>query len=186
MEEIWKDIVGYEGSYQVSNLGRVRSLDRKDAKGSKIKGKLLIIYQNRCGYMQAALYKNAKPKLIYVHRLVATAFIPNLNNYRVINHKDEDKTNNRVDNLEWCDYKYNNNYGKMTHEFRSKLVAGEKHHNARLKEEDVIELRSLYKSGCSIANLSKLFGICRQHAWAIASGKTWSHLVPACTREVEQ
>ena len=104
---IWKDIKGYEGKYQISNKGRVRSLDYKGTK----KKKLLKASTNKEGYIQIRLYKNGKGKTYFVHRLVAEAFILNPNNYPVVNHKDENKSNNSVDNLEWCTVEYNNTYG---------------------------------------------------------------------------
>lgn len=100
--EIWKDVDGFEGLYEVSNLGNVRRFDTK-----KAKVKSLNIY----GYPQVNLYKNGKAYLRRVHRLVAIAFIPNPDNLPMINHKDENPCNNVVDNLEWCDAKYNVNYG---------------------------------------------------------------------------
>lgn len=113
-KEIWKDIKGYKGYYQVSNLGRVKSLDRYsiDRRGGKhfLKGIILTPYLCK-GYLRICLHVNGKQKQLAVHRLVAEAFIPNPNNYPQINHKDENKTNNTVDNLEWCTAKYNNNYG---------------------------------------------------------------------------
>lgn len=112
--EIWKDIKGYEGLYQISNYGNVKSLERviEDNKGSYIKKeKILTPTINNRGYYHIGLRNNSKTKYYYVHRLVAEAFIPNPNNYPIINHKDEDKTNNKVDNLEWCTPKYNANYG---------------------------------------------------------------------------
>lgn len=103
--EIWKDIKGYEGLYQISNLGNVKSL-RKN----------VILKCSKCSregnYYKAGLYKNGKTKTILVHKLVANAFIPNPNNLPCINHKDENKLNNKADNLEWCTYKQNNDYGK--------------------------------------------------------------------------
>lgn len=104
MEEIFVDIKGYEGLYQISNLGRIKSLlfgKEKILKGSKDKD----------GYLKIILCKEEKHKTYKVHRLVATAFIPNPNGYRCVNHKDEDKANNCVENLEWCSNKYNSNYG---------------------------------------------------------------------------
>ena len=103
INEIWKDCKGYEGKYQVSNLGRVWSIgSQKYLKGSK----------NNGGYQSVCITaKNGKVKREYIHRLVAKAFIPNPNNYPQVNHKDENPQNNRVDNLEWCDAKYNSNYG---------------------------------------------------------------------------
>ena len=114
--EIWKDIKGYEGLYQVSNLGRVKSLDRiaynpNGTVNSHIKEKILAPVLNNKGYQYVNLHKNGEIKKMLVHRLVAMAFIPNSENKPMINHKDENPLNNCVDNLEWCDSKYNNNYG---------------------------------------------------------------------------
>lgn len=105
--ERWKDIIGYEGLYQVSNLGRVRSLGNKTHPGIHLM-KLII---SKFGYVVIKLCKDGKEKLLKVHRLVAKAFIPNPLNLPHINHINEDKTDNRVSNLEWCDSKYNNIYG---------------------------------------------------------------------------
>lgn len=104
MEEIWKEIDGFDGYYMVSNLGNVKSLKY---------GKERILRQNIAsnGYENVILCANNIRKGFTVHRLVAMAFIPNPDNYPDINHIDEDKTNNCANNLEWCDCKYNNNYG---------------------------------------------------------------------------
>ena len=113
-QEIWKDIEGFEGLYQISNLGRVYSL------GGRIMGRMNNRYKNkprfikphmRNGYSHACLKKDGKQYHLKIHRLVAMAFIPNPNNLPFINHKDENKTNNTVENLEWCTAKYNLNYG---------------------------------------------------------------------------
>ena len=116
MEE-WRDIERYEGLYQVSNLGRVKSLSKewiggngcKCSKGETILKQGGTSYKRR--YQQVVLCKEGKCSNKRVHRLVAEAFIPNPNNYPFINHKDENPENNCVENLEWCDCKYNNNYG---------------------------------------------------------------------------
>ena len=113
--EIWKDYKDYEGLYQASNLGRLRSLDRwvKSKSGSVrlCKGKILKLCTDKYGYLKVSLYKNNKVKTYYVHRLVAEAFIPNPENLPEVNHKDENKLNNNAENLEWCDREYNCNFG---------------------------------------------------------------------------
>lgn len=103
MKEIWLDIKNYEGHYQVSNLSRVKSIKF---------GKEIILKQNiRRGYYYVGLSKNGKVKYFQVHRLVAEAFLPNTDNLPQVNHKDENKLNNNAENLEWCDNKYNSNFG---------------------------------------------------------------------------
>ena len=104
-DEIWKDIAYYEESYQISNYGRVRNKKTNKYKAQHDNGK---------GYLTVDLWKNNKGKKEYVHRLVALAFIPNPDKLPQVNHKDEDKQNNYVENLEWCTAKYNNNYGNHT------------------------------------------------------------------------
>lgn len=106
-EEIWKDIKGYEGLYQVSNLGRVKSKHR----GSESILKSII---NSRGYMHVCLCKNSTRKWFKVHRLVALHFLDNPENKPEVNHIDEDKRNNMVSNLEWCTTNYNVNYGTRT------------------------------------------------------------------------
>lgn len=112
-DEQWKDIVGYEGLYQISNLGRLKSLKR--IYSHRIyPSKILSIRKDTHGYMQAFLYKNNQRKVYLVHRLVAKAFLDNPNNCKEVNHIDEDKTNNKISNLEWCNRNYNVNYGNRT------------------------------------------------------------------------
>lgn len=117
--EIWKDIKNYEGYYQVSNMGRVKSLKRtwyspgKKGLNKKCSNneKILKPGKNQGGYWIVNLSKKNKYKSRPIHRLVAETFIENENEYPCINHKDENKENNNVNNLEWCTYSYNNNYG---------------------------------------------------------------------------
>lgn len=105
--ETWKDIVGYEGKYQVSNLGNIRSLNFHRSHETKIMKCIL----DKDGYSIIMLYKDGKGTIYKVHRLVAEAFIPNPNGFPCVNHKDENPSNNDVTNLEWCTVAYNNNYG---------------------------------------------------------------------------
>lgn len=100
--EIWKDIFGYEGYYQVSNGGNVRSVDRIDTRGYKRTGKLIKPNKNSDGYLILRLYKEGNKKMISIHRLVALNFIPLVDGKNIVNHIDNCVTNNSVDNLEWC------------------------------------------------------------------------------------
>ena len=113
MEEIWKDIKGYEGLYQVSNMGRVKSLRNFSGVHKKYYKyeKIMKLVNNGKGYLTVMLSNNKVKKHKYIHRLVAQTFLPNPNNLPEVNHKDEDKKNNCVCNLEWCERQYNNQYG---------------------------------------------------------------------------
>ena len=136
--EQWRDIDGYDGMYQVSDLGRVRSL-----KFGRVK--VLRSYKNRYGYLKVFLSKNGKRHNIYVHRLVAYAFIPNSDNTKnEINHINEIKTDNRATNLEWCDRHYNNTYNGLRYR--------RKHPNYRRNA-----IKELYDTNLSINENIKVF-----------------------------
>lgn len=110
MQEEWKDIVGYEGIYRVSNQGKVLSLNYgPKGKNHFINNSERVMRQTKsnCGYLQVMLYKDGKPKVKYVHRLVAEAFIEKVDGMNQVNHKDGDKTNNSVENLEWVSARQN-------------------------------------------------------------------------------
>ncbi len=141
MKEIWKNIKGYEELYQVSDLGRIKSLEkqivRNNGRKQTFKEKILKAGLSRNGYLTVMLFKNKKGKTYTVHSLVAKNFIANDNNYKCINHKDENKLNNCVDNLEWCTYKYNNTYNdKMA--FKRKKILQYSKDNEFIKEWDGI------------------------------------------------
>ena len=118
MTETWKDVTGYEGLYQVSSLGKIKSLDRSVVNDAgmtmNLKGKILSAKVCGYRYAQVGLQKNGSRKVYSVHRLVAQAFIPNPYNYDCVNHKDHNIENNCVDNLEWCTQEYNNQHRKNT------------------------------------------------------------------------
>lgn len=121
MKETWKDIPGYEGLYQASTLGRIKSYSRK---GNHGKEHLLQLRIDKGGYLRALITKNKHSKQCLVHRLVATTFIPNPSHFPQINHKDENPSNNNVNNLEWCTAKYNSNYGSRTSRMKETLTNG--------------------------------------------------------------
>ena len=114
MKEIWKDIEEFEGYYQISNLGQVKSMDRDVIYSNGVirhyEERIRTPVTDKNGYLMVTLNKSSKSYPKRVHQLVARAFIPNPDNLPSINHIDEDKTNNRVDNLEWCSVYYNNHY----------------------------------------------------------------------------
>lgn len=122
-DEIWRDVHGYEGLYKVSNKGNVRSVDRINHIGRKYSGRILKPSPNTGGYLLVDLCKNGIRESKRVHRLVAEAFIPNSNNYPEVNHRDEVKTNNRVENLEWCTSRYNTNHGTLIERISKKVRA---------------------------------------------------------------
>ena len=122
MEEIWKDIVGFEGLYQVSNAGRVKSF-RKSTKHHGTDWHLLKPSLSTSGYLDVTLYHSPSDRHKYlVHKLVAAAFVPNPSMLPCVNHKDENPLNNNADNLEWCTYSYNNAYG--TARIRQSVTTG--------------------------------------------------------------
>ena len=124
--EIWKDIKGYEGLYQISNKGRVKTLGNNKTRKEKIRdGKI-----DR-GYKRILLCKNGKKKQCLIHRLVAEAFLPNPDNLPVVNHKDENKLNNNVENLEWCTQAYNVNYS---------------HNNCKSRKIQCVETNEIFDS----------------------------------------
>ena len=143
--EIWKDIDGYKGLYQVSNLGRVKSLHHN-------KEKILKGSYTKEGYHLISLSKEGTQKRYLVHRLVATAFIPNLYKLECVNHKDENPRNNNVDNLEWCTKAYNNCYGTRL-ERLSKSLKGRKKKRSNRRYLDVKRAQDFvnkyYKEVCN-------------------------------------
>lgn len=107
--EQWKDIVGFEGIYQISSLGRIKSLPGKD---KSVRREKILKQKNKKGYFEVILWKNSKYSSFRVHRLVATHFINNHDNKPEVNHIDGDRGNNRVENLQWCTSKENSYHSK--------------------------------------------------------------------------
>lgn len=172
MEEIWKDIDGFEGYYQISNLGNVKSLDRilKDNGGIFIKRGNYRKLAEQAGYKRVSLYKNDKDRKFMVHRLVAQAFIPNPNNKPFIDHIDGNRANNKVDNLRWVTHSENmknpitvlrkSEAGKRLGDVRRQCAVGK----CRIK---CIETNVIYES---MGDCNRITGINRYHIGEVCNG----------------
>lgn len=161
MEEIWKDIEGYENQYQVSNFGNVKSLKRK--KPFLMKPKLNI------GYLSVELQFKQHKKWFRIHRLVAQAFLPNPNNLPQVNHLDENKLNNRADNLEWSTPKSNINYGTRNERVSKKLINRKDHSKPVLQFDKNGNFINEYPS---IKDAQRKTGIPNQHICNVCRGKS--------------
>lgn len=162
MEEIWKDITGYEGLFKVSNLGRVR-----DSKGN-----LKLPYINNKGYCCVSLYKDNKTCHHLVHRLVAAEFISNDSNKNQINHIDSNKRNNRVDNLEWCNQNENYEHGMKNFLYSH----NEDHYFAKLTNEIARTIPTLFKLGFIRSTIAKILGVNTSSIEAIEKGISYREL----------
>lgn len=176
--ETWKYVHGYEGIYQVSNLGRVRSVDRLLSDGRNRKGVMLKPYVDKDGYKHVTLTANSTSKHYFVHRLVAEAFIENPNGLPQINHKDETRDNNNVNNLEWCDARYNLVYGNHLSKI-SKKISGENHYAHKLTESDVRMIRERYvpfDKEFGQSAMARRYGVCQSVIRNIITRKIWKHV----------
>lgn len=164
--EIIKDIKGFEGRYTISNLGKVRSL---------LTGREMKPYITSKGYARVTLrYAHSRDyKSLLVHRLVAGNFLPNPNNYKEVNHKDCNRLNNNVDNLEWCDRFYNIKYAFEKGRASNK---GVRNPNSKLNEDDIVAIRAMMKTGRFFqSDIAKLFKVHENTIQMIDSNKTWSN-----------
>lgn len=181
MEE-WKDIEGYEGLYQVSNYGRVKSLGRCityiDGRKKEIKEKMLHLFTNELGYYHVSLSKCGVVKRFKVHRLVAKAFLENPNNYPAINHRDENPQNNRVENLEWCTIAYNNSYGTARERGRAKQLNDETKSKIVMKFDINGNLIEVYPSASEAArqNNSSPSQISRACLGGFSNNGIWNNI----------
>jgi len=173
-KEIWKDVKGYDGLYQVSNLGRVKSLDRYvNSKGDSQqlkKGKVLNMHLKKDGYIGIVLCNYGKQKNFRVHRLVAESFIPNPENKAQVNHIDGIKTNNNFLNLEWATDSEN-----IKHAFKNNLIpkaSGSKNPMAKLTKEQVDDIRN---NNMLTPNkeLSKKFNVSKTCIYRVKNNITW-------------
>lgn len=168
MTEEWKAIKGYEGSFEISNHGNVRSLDRtiERRRYGKIfvKGQMMKQQTARNGYQFVYLTRDGSKKIGSVHRLVAQHFIEPVEGCPEVNHKDRDKKNNHVDNLEWSNSKLNSQHAVMTG-----------YHRVKLTPEDVRKIRVLNEAFTQ-KEIAKMFGVSTPTINHIITGRTWSYL----------
>lgn len=180
--EIWKDVPGYEGRYQVSNIGNVKSLDRGiQYRPNEIRyriGRVLSFDVHRKGYLRVCI----EGKKFMVHRLVSMAFIPNPFNLPEVNHKDLDKKNNRVENLEWVTSSQNVRHAEALGAFKKNReslrirTTGSNHKNAVLNEKLVLKIRAHYEEIGSIVKTAKHFGLNKGTVDSVLRRKSWKHI----------
>lgn len=176
MAEIWKDIKGFD-NYRVSNYGRVQSCTKIiDYLNSIIIYKDIVIlnpWDDGRGYKRVSLFKNKKRVDKKVHRIVAETFLPNPNNYPIINHKDENPSNNHVDNLEWCTYKYNSNYGtgkiRCAESHKKPIISIDKNNNKTYYKSAkdaaiILNVKSSSHITCAAKNQKTAYGLKWEYA----------------------
>ena len=177
MNEEWRDVVGYEGLYMVSNFGRVKSIERTRNSGTGgyvQKGR--IMSANNKGYPAVTFYKGGKCKRFMIHRLVACTFIPTSNKKLVVNHIDGNRKNNHVDNLEWCTQKQN-----IAHAISIGIgTIGERNGLSKFTNDEVRELRKMYvpydpEFGASA--LARKHGVPLKTMWFILTRRTYKSVV---------
>lgn len=172
--EIWKPVVEWEDAYEASNLGKIRSINRYVLSGggrmALKQGRILKPSVSNVGYCLVYLSCKSKVTTRSIHRLVAKSFIPNPDNLPCINHKNGIKTDNRVENLEWCSFAYNTNHACET----GLSPTGSKQYRSILTEENVKEIRDLIARGAARqVDLAKRFGVGHTIISQIISRKRW-------------
>lgn len=178
-EEIFRPIRGYEGLYEISNHGRVKSLPKswgKDGRSFGVKGETeLMAHKMDNGYPRIVLCKDSIKRAMSVHRLVAEAFIENPNNYPVVNHRNSIKSDNYFENLEWTTYK-----GNAIHAFENGRRSGRKgmaHHHSKYSDMDIRVIRKLYSDGkYSQQEIADMFEDYQSNISRIILKKRWSHI----------
>ena len=156
--EVWRDVVGFEGLYQVSSCGVIKSLPRNTTKGG-----LLKTYFDKAGYELTRLSKEGKTSLILVHRAVAEAYLNNTSNFPCVNHISGVKSNNKIANLAWCTYSEN-----MEHSFKIGLhPKGGSHYNAKLTHQNVEDIKN---SDLTQRDLAKIYKISQQYVSELKRG----------------
>lgn len=175
-KEEWKDADGYEGLYQVSNMGRImRVAGGQGAQAGRI---LKPILNRHTGYLHVGLYRDGKRTYLYVHRLVATAFLGvQLSPNHEINHKNGNRADNRVENLEWITRSENHKHAYRVLGREAAPSRGEAHGGSKLTRRDVRQIRKLYKTGDHTqADLAEMFGVAKPTIGHITRRETWKHV----------
>ncbi len=176
MKEVWKDIPQWDGLYQVSNKGKIKSL-RKNI--------ILKPGNNGRGYLFVYLQRDGLSERHYIHRLVGILFVPNPLRKPCINHIDCDKGSNHYSNLEWVTHKENMSHGALNSRFHvsdyqkaqiTKANSGVKSHLSKLDDNSVIKIRELYESGLTQKQISLIYGVHRATIGYIVTGRTWKHI----------
>lgn len=180
-QEIWKDIPDFEGLYQVSNLGNVKTLERttKNKQGTCLrKEKLLNLNISNRGYVNVKLYNTSKniKKTIFVHKLVGLCFLNNANQYKEINHIDGNKLNNNINNLEWCSRSHNVKEAYRLNLRKETTYKGEGNITSKLKDVDVLKIRDLYNKGISMIKISEMYKVVPGTIGFIVKNQTWTHI----------
>ncbi len=176
MKEIFKDITGYEGYYQVSDHGKIRSLDRQVLHNKyevqKHKGRLRKQNINRLGYLMILLSRNPKRELKSVHRLVALAFVERVEGKDEINHKDGNKLNNHYLNLEWCTHKENMQHASLL----GLMATGQHHGKSKPTKSDVLQIRRMIDRNWKLKDIAPVFNVTPENIYAIKNGISWNHI----------
>jgi hypothetical protein len=175
-QEIWKSVKGYEGFYEVSNLGRVRTIARiaiglsklKNPRKTPVKAKIKKSRINQSGYVTVALVRNNVSAVTYLHRIIATAFISNPKGYKIINHKNGIKSDNRIENLEWCTSGYNNQHAINT---RLRKPA-----RAQIDEKMAYKIREMRSQKLTYEKIGELVGISKASIGAFLRGTNYKYL----------
>lgn len=180
MKERWKDVPGFEGRYQVSDAGRVRSVDRMREVRTRwggtffraFRGQMLTPVLDGDGYLRVGLYDSPRSLFVPVHRLVALTFVPNIFNLPAVDHKDSDRANPAASNLQWVTGSQNTALSAS----RGKMLKGEQHPHAKLTEDNVRNARRLAAEGVPFMELARKFCVTDVAVRSAVLRVTWRHV----------
>lgn len=179
MEEIWKDVVGFEGRYKVSSLGRIKSLKREiHCSDGRVFTRKEMFFNNIntvSGYYTFSFHKEGRLYTRKLHRIIAEAFIPNPENKPYINHKNCVRTDNRIENLEWCTHKENMQHAFASGSFKNRRPpSGDKNGQAKLKNSDIPVIRKMLSEGMKQKDIALIYGINPTQISQIKHRREWA------------